>query len=136
MKNLGKSARFEIGAHFLGLFLDVGRMVMVAGEGRDNAGAELVGLRMGQFQRGHLLQMVVQQPGVVDQGLQNQRLPARHRAALAAHDRAGRQLGARRLVGAAVDGLAGAAALPAAAIGREPARRARGEGAAGGKAAA
>ena len=44
--------------------------------------------------------MVVQQPGVVDQGLQNQRLAAGHRAALAAHDRAGRELGAGRLVGA------------------------------------
>ena len=57
---------------------------MVVGEGRDNAGAELVGLGMGQFQGRHFLQMVVQQPGVVDQGLQDQRLAAGHRAALAA----------------------------------------------------
>ena len=61
---------------------------MVVGKGGDDAGAELVGLGMGQFQRGHLLQMVVQQPGVVDQGLQDQGLPAGERAALAAHDRA------------------------------------------------
>ena len=66
-------------------------------------GAELVGLGMGQFQRRHLLQMVVQQPGMVDQGLQNQRLAAGNRAALAAHDRAQGELGAGRLVGPAGD---------------------------------
>ena len=64
------------------------------GEGIDDAGAQFVRLGMGQFQRRHLLQMVVQQPGMIDQGLQNQRFPARDRAALAAHDRAGRELGA------------------------------------------
>ena len=83
-------------------------MVMVVGEGGDDAGAQLVGLGMGQFQRRHLLQMVVQQPGMIDQGLQDQRLAARDRAALAAHDRARRQLRAGRLIGPAVDGLAAA----------------------------
>src|SRR5258708_37742697 len=111
-------------------------MVMVAGEGRDYSGAELVGLGVGEFQGGDLLQMVVQQPRMIDQRLQNQRLPARHRAALAAHDRAVGELGTRRLIGAAVDGLAGAATLPAAAIGRCSARWARDEGAARGKTAA
>jgi len=104
-------------------------MVMIAGEGGDDAGAQLVGLRMGHFQRRHLLQMVVQQPGVVDQGLQNQRLAAGDRAALAAHDRARRQLGARRLIGPAVDGLAAGRRLPTAALGRESARRPRVNGA-------
>ncbi len=58
---------------------------MVVGEGRDNAGAQLVRLRMRQLQRRHFLQMIMQQPGMVNQGLQDQRLPARQRAALAAH---------------------------------------------------
>src|SRR6266581_249301 len=72
---------------------------MIVGEGGDDAGAELVGLGVGHFQRRYLLQMVVQQPGVVDQALQDQRLAAGDRAALAAHDRAVRKLRARRLVG-------------------------------------
>jgi hypothetical protein len=54
---------------------------------------------MGHFEGRHLLQMVVQQPGMVDQAEQDQRLPAGNRAALAAHDRARRELGARCLVG-------------------------------------
>src|SRR5665213_3768540 len=59
--------------------------------------------------------MVVQQPRMIDQGLQDQRLAAGDRAALAAHDRARRELGARHLIGLAVDGLAAARALGAAA---------------------
>ena len=54
-------------------------MMMVVGEGRDDAGAQLVGFGVSQFQRRHLLQMVVQQPGVVNQGLQDQGLPAGER---------------------------------------------------------
>ena len=77
---------------------------MVVGEGRDDAGAQFVGLGMGQFQRRHFLQMVMQQPGMIDQGLQNQRLAPRNRAALAAHDRARRKLRACRLIRPAVDG--------------------------------
>ena len=90
---------------------------MVVGEGRNDAGTELVGLRMGQFQGRHPLQMVVQQPGVVNQGLQNQRLAAGHRAALAAHNWTGAELGARRLVGAAGEAGrgAGCGGKPAAA---------------------
>src|SRR3982074_863516 len=59
--------------------------------------------------------MVVQQPGMIDQRLQDQRLAAGDRAALAAHDRAQCKLGARRLIGPAVDGLAAGGRLPAAA---------------------
>src|SRR6266702_5680122 len=73
---------------------------MVVGESRDDAGPQLVGLRMGQLQGGHLLQMVMQQPGVVNQDLQDQGLAAGDGAALALHDRARRQLGAGRLIGA------------------------------------
>src|SRR5438094_422405 len=75
-------------------------MVMVVGKGGDDAGPELMGLGMGQLQGRDLLEMIVQQPGVVDQALQDQGLAARDGAALAAHDRARRQLGARGLIGA------------------------------------
>src|ERR1700761_1074805 len=68
-------------------------MVVVIGEGGDDAGAELMGFAMGELQRGYLLQVVMQQPRVVDQALQDQRLPAGQRRALAAHDRAVRELG-------------------------------------------
>src|SRR5215203_6331407 len=95
-------------------------MVMVAGEGRDDAGAELVGVRMRQFEGGHLLQMVMQQPGVVDQGLQDQRLAAGHGAALAAHDRAGRKMRARGLIGPA--GQRRSYPLPATTRGESAAR--------------
>ena len=88
-------------------------MVMVGGKGRDDGGAELVGFGVGEFERGHLLQMVVQQPGVVEQALQDQGLAPRHGATLAAHDRAGRQLRTRRLIGTAAEGGAGGAATAA-----------------------
>ena len=72
---------------------------MIMGKGCDNGGPELVGLGMRKLQCRHLLEMLVQQPGVIDQTLQDQRLAARDRAALAAHDRAVGELWARRLIG-------------------------------------
>src|SRR3954453_778731 len=77
---------------------------MVVGESGDDAGPELMGLGMGQLQGGDLLEMVVQQPGVVDQDLQDQGFAPGDGAALAPHDRAPRELGARRLVGAGRQG--------------------------------
>src|SRR3982750_3366378 len=87
-------------------------MVMVVGEGGDDAGPELVDLGMGELQGRDFLKVVGQQPGVVDQDLQDQGLPAGDGAALAAHDRACRELRARRLVGSGgqLDGAGGAAA--------------------------
>src|SRR5436190_23698786 len=67
LKYLRKSARFEIGAPFLGLFFDVGRMVMVASKRRDNGGAALVGRGVWKFQGRYLVQMVVQEPRGIDQ---------------------------------------------------------------------
>ena len=64
LKNLRKSARFEVSPHFVGLFGGLGAVVMVVGKGRDNPGAQFVGLGVAQFQRRHLFQMLVQQPGV------------------------------------------------------------------------
>src|ERR1700733_4175329 len=91
---------------------------MVIGEGRDDGGAKFVGLAMGKLERCDLLEVAVQNPGMVDETLQNQRLPAGHGAALAAHDRACRQLRTGRLIGAARQG---AGTLWTAASGIEPA---------------
>ena len=79
LKYLRKSAFSRSARIFSACSVGVGGMVVVVGEGGDDAGAQLVGLGMGQFEGGHLLQMVVQQPGVVDQALQDQRLPAGER---------------------------------------------------------
>src|SRR5258708_1147773 len=116
LKILGKSARGEVGPDFFALSGGLRTVVMVVGEGTDDAGAQFVRLGMGQFQRRHLLEMVVQQPRMIDQGLQNQCLAARDRTALATHDRAQRKLRARRLIGPAVDGLAPGRALRAAGL--------------------
>src|SRR5258707_14816322 len=75
-------------------------MVMVVGESRDDAGAQLMRLGIGHFERRHLLQMVVQEPRMVDQAEQNQRLAAGNHGALAKHDRGCGELRACRLVGA------------------------------------
>ena len=96
------------------VIITVMTVVMVVGEGTDDTGAQFVRLRMGQFQRRHLFQMVVQQPGMINQRLQNQRLAAGDGAALAAHDRAGRKLRAHRLIRPTVDGLAAGRRLRAA----------------------
>jgi hypothetical protein len=80
-------------------------MMVVVREGGDDAGAQLVRLAMGEFEGSDLLEVVVQQPGVVDQAEQDQRLAPRNRAALAAQQRACRELRARRLIGAAADYL-------------------------------
>src|ERR1700751_4174127 len=76
-------------------------MVMVGRERRDDGSAQPVSLRVRQLESGPLLKMVVQQPGVVKKALQDQRLPAGDRAALAPHDRACRELRTCRLIGAA-----------------------------------
>src|SRR6516225_9380976 len=99
--------------------------MMVVGGSCDDAGAELVGLGVGQFQGRDLLQMVVQKPGVVDQNLQDQGFPAGDGAALAPHDRARSELRARRLVGAGGERGGDRAAATAAGAGesiRGPAR--------------
>src|SRR5581483_1419945 len=59
LKNLQKSALFEVAAHLLGLLLRVRRVVMVVDEGADNGGPQLVGLGMGKLQGGHLLKVVM-----------------------------------------------------------------------------
>src|ERR1700722_10397414 len=118
LKNLRKSGSRQIGPHLFGLLGSIRRMVMIVGEGRDDAGAEFVGLGMGKLERCDLLEVTVQNPGMVDETLQDQRLPAGHGATLAPHDRACRELRTGRLVGAARQG---AGTLWTAAPGIEPA---------------
>src|SRR3954469_10599841 len=99
LKSLRKSALLEVAAHLLGQLAGVRRMVMVVGKSGDDAGPELMDLGMGELQGRDFLEVIVQQPGVVDQDLQDQGLAAGDGAALAAHDRACRELRACRLVG-------------------------------------
>src|SRR6201995_4030412 len=77
---------------------------MIAGEGGDDAGTQLVGFGIGPAPPAFLLQMLVQQPGVIDQALQDQRLAAGEGRALAAHDWAVGELRAGRLIGATAKG--------------------------------
>src|SRR3984957_18346109 len=118
LKNLRKSGFRQIGPHPFGLLGSVRRVVMIVGEGRDDAGAEFVGLGMGQLERCDLLEVAMQNPGMVDETLQDQRLPAGQRAALTTHDRACRELRTGRLVRPSERG---AKTLWTAAPGIEPA---------------
>jgi hypothetical protein len=52
-------------------------MVMVVGERGDDTGAQAVRLGVGELERSDLFEVVVQQPGVVDQALQDQRFTPR-----------------------------------------------------------
>ena|SRR6185369_1278087 len=108
LKGLGKSAFRKVGAYFLALFQDVCGVVMVIGERRYDACPQPVRLGVGELESSHLLKVIIQQPGVVDQALQDQRFPSRHRAALAAQKRACRKLRTRRLIGSASDPWRGA----------------------------
>src|SRR6202048_160818 len=81
LKYWRKSARNEVGAHFLALLGGLRAVMMVVGEGGAEAGALFVGIGMGKFQRRHLYERVVQQTRMIDQGLQDQRIEERHRAA-------------------------------------------------------
>ena len=85
LKKRRKSAPLEIGTHLFGLLGGVGRVVMIIGEGRDDAGPQLVGLGIGHFQRRDLLEVIMQKPGVVNQALQDQGLAAREAGALWAY---------------------------------------------------
>src|SRR5690348_16198510 len=87
--------------HFLGLFGRVRGMVMIVGKGRDDAGAQLMGFAMCEFEGRDLILVLMQQPGMLDQALQDQGLAPGQRRALAAHDRAVGKLGAGGLIGPA-----------------------------------
>src|SRR5258708_35435472 len=66
LKGLRKSGRGEVGAHLLSLLGWFRTLVMVVGEGREDAVAPFMGLGMGPVQRRDRLQIVVQQPGMID----------------------------------------------------------------------
>src|SRR5262245_45693170 len=74
-------------------------MMVVSGPGGDEAGAQFVRLGMRHFEGRDLLQVLMQEPGVVEQHFQDQRLPPRQRRALAAEQGARCKLGGRGLVG-------------------------------------
>src|SRR5579864_4594642 len=76
---------------------------MIMREGGDDTGAQLVRFRVRELQRCDLLEVIVQEPGMVDQDLQDQRFAPRDRTALPAEQRTARKLGARRLVRPAAD---------------------------------
>src|ERR1700732_58794 len=80
--NLGETASAELGHHAV----CVGRTAM--GENVDNGSLDLRGLGMAQLHGGEFLQMVVQEPGVIDGGLENERFAARDGGTMAAVDRA------------------------------------------------
>ena len=61
----------------------------------DQRAFEPFGVGMAELERGEFLQMVVQQPRMIERGLQDQRLAPRHRRAMAAMHRARGQLLAR-----------------------------------------
>ena len=128
LKYLRKLALLKIGAHSLAGVAILSAVVVVVGESGDDPGAQLVGFRVRKLEGCDLLEMVVQEPGMVNQSQQDQGLAALDRRALAAHDRAARKLRARRLVGPA--GQSRHRPLPAS--GREPAA---GGGSAGGESA-
>ena len=76
-------------------------MVMVGRKGGDDPGPQSMRLRVRQFERSRFFEVVVQEPGVVDEALQDQRLAAGDGAALAAEQGARRELRTCRLIGGA-----------------------------------
>src|SRR4051794_17809489 len=89
----------------------------------DERGFQPLSVAMPEFQRRQLLQMIVQQPGMIERGLQDQRLAPRKRAAMAAVHRTVRELLADddvRRVAAGTVGTALKAALLLAALAAPP----------------
>ncbi len=93
---LGQPPASELGDHGL----PVRRAAM--GKNVDQLALHPRGVGVTELDLGELLQMLVQQPGVIDDGLQDQRLTAGNGGAVAAMDRARRQLRARHDIGLAV----------------------------------
>ena len=78
-------------------------------------------LGMPELDAGELLQMLMQEPGVIDDGLQDQRLAAGNGGAVAAMDRTCRQLRARDDIGLPADQSAGTALAIRPVAGAAPA---------------
>ena len=53
LKNLRKSSSNKVRPHLLALFGGLESVVMIVGKGRDDSGAQFVGVGMGQLQGGH-----------------------------------------------------------------------------------
>ncbi len=67
-------------------------MGRVMGRDIDQRALEPLGIGMAEFQLAQFLQVIVQQPGMVERGLKDQRLAQGNRDAVAAMHRARRQL--------------------------------------------
>ena len=87
--DLGQPAAAELGDHRLAIRRSTVR------ENIDQLALHPRGYGMPELDAGELLEMLVQQPGMVDDSLQDQRLAARYGGAVTAMDRARRQLWAR-----------------------------------------
>src|SRR5436309_12695610 len=91
---LGNAAAIELGAHRLA----VGGAFM--GGNVDQRRLDLLGVGVAKLNACKRFQMLIEQPRMVDGSLQDQRLPARDRGAMAAQNRAGGELGTGDDVGA------------------------------------
>src|SRR5271163_1748565 len=91
----------------------------MVGKDVDQRAFELLRIGMAEFGRREFLKMLVQQPGVVERRLQDQRFAARDRGAVAAMQRACGKLRARRDIGSVTAKhrhRAGSAAAPRAGL--------------------
>src|SRR6516225_1357503 len=70
----------------------------IVGKNVEQRGLEVGGQRVTKLEPGQFLEMVVQQPGMIDRGLQDQRLAPGNGGAIAAMYRACRQLRAYDLI--------------------------------------
>src|SRR5207248_1404306 len=96
----GEAAAIEFGAHRR----RVERAVM--GGDVDQRSFDALGLGVAEFDRGKVLTMLLQEPGMVEHGLEDQRLAPGHGGTVATMDRALSQLRARHDIGLAADGKA------------------------------
>src|SRR5713226_4840627 len=95
--NLGEAAPAEFGHHAVG----VGRIAM--GENVDQRSLYLRSLGMAQLDCGELLQVVVKEPRVIDDGLENERFAPGDGGTIATVNRACRELWTCRDVGLVSD---------------------------------
>src|SRR3977135_2547623 len=97
-------------------------MALVMGQNIQEGNLELLRIGMPEFNTGQFLQMVLGQPGVVDNRLQNQGLAQWNSGAMAPHKGTSRQLGACNHIGPTAHRRCGRARTiePTAWTGTEP----------------
>jgi hypothetical protein len=82
LHHIDKVACGQVGSERLGI--EHGGM----GRDIDQSSLDALGIGVAELERGQLLKVVVQKPGMVQRGLQDQRLASRNRGAMAAMNRA------------------------------------------------